>query len=389
MAGGWFESVAEAQRRARRRLPPSVYRAIVAGAQRGRTLRDNRRAFDEVGFVPAILDVPASQETARTLLGTPSALPIVLSPVGVQAVHPLGEVGVARAAAHRGVIVGLSSFASRPLEEVAAEGAPVWFQIYWSGTREAIAARVARAAGAGAVGLILTLDWSFDVGRDWGSPFIPERLDGRALARLAPEALARPAWTRSFLRAGGPPALTVPNMALPGEASPTFFGAYAEWQATPPPTREDLAWLVAQFPGPVLVKGVYRASDARALADLGVRAVSVSNHGGNNLDGTPSPLRVLASVVEAVGDRVEVLLDGGVRRGSDVAVALALGARAVLVGRAYLWGLAANGVTGVENVLDLLGGGLRATLRGLGHEVLDELGAADLVLPPGFAVGER
>ena len=385
MGPRWFESVAEAERRARRRLPPDVYRALVAGSQRGLTLADNRRAFDEIGLVPRILDVPATQDLGRTLLGTPSALPVVLSPVGVQAVHPDGEVAVARAAAARGLIVGLSSFASQPVEEVVAAGAPVWFQVYWSGSRADLAARIERAERAGVAGLVVTLDWSFDVGRDWGSPFIPERLDARALARLAPGVLARLRWAWSFARAGGPPTLRVPNMARLGQAAPTFFAAYREWQETPPPTRDDLAWLRAAYPGPLLVKGVYRASDARVLADLGFSGVSVSNHGGNNLDGTPSPLRALGEVVDAVGERVEVFLDGGVRRGSDVAKALALGAHGVLVGRAYLYGLAAAGTAGVTNVVDLLASGLRATLRGLGHATIDELGPSDLRVPAGFA----
>ncbi len=389
MGAPWFESVAEAERRARRHLPASVYRALVAGSQRGLTLADNRRAFDEIGLVPRIIDVPASQDLGRTLMGTPSSLPVVLSPVGVQAVHPDGEVAVARAAAQRGLVMGLSSFASQPVEDVVAAGAPVWFQVYWSGSRADLAARIDRARRAGVAGLVLTLDWSFDVGRDWGSPFIPERLDARALARLAPGVLARPRWLWSFVRAGGPPTLSVPNMARPGEAAPPFFTAYREWQETPPPTREDLAWLRATYPGPLLVKGVYRVEDAQVLADLGVTAVSVSNHGGNNLDGTPSPLRALGEVVAAVGDRVEVYLDGGVRRGSDVAKALALGAHGVLVGRAYLFGLAAAGTAGVANVIDLLASGLRATLRGLGHATLDELGPGDLRVPPGFGGGDH
>ena len=148
------------------------------------------------------------------------------------------------------------------------------------------------------------------------------------------------------------PDLTVPNMRRPGEPAPTFFGAYGEWMQTPLPTWEDVAWLREQWGGPFMLKGVMRVDDARRAVDAGVTAISVSNHGGNNLDGTPASIRALPAVADAVGDQIEVLLDGGIRRGSDVVKALALGARAVMIGRAYLWGLAANGQAGVENVLD-------------------------------------
>ena len=384
MGARWFESVAEAERRARRRLPPDVYRALVAGSQRGLTLADNRRAFDEIGLVPRILDVPSTQDLERAVLGTPSALPVVLSPVGVQAVHPEGEVAVARAAAARGVAMGLSSFASRSLEDVCATGAPVLFQVYWAGGRERIERRLARARAAGARGLIVTLDWTFSHGRDWGSPWIPERLDLAAMARLAPQALARPAWLYAYARARRLPELTTPNMAVDAEPAPGFFAAYGEWMATPPPSWDDLAWLRAAWDGPFMVKGVSRVDDARRVLDLGATALSVSNHGGNSLDSTPAPLRSLSAVAEAVGDRIEVLLDGGVRRGGDVAKALALGARAVMIGRAYLWGLAANGQAGVENVLDIVRGGLDSALLGLGRADVAELGRDDVVAPPDF-----
>jgi isopentenyl diphosphate isomerase/L-lactate dehydrogenase-like FMN-dependent dehydrogenase len=176
----------------------------------------------------------------------------------------------------------------------------------------------------------------------------------------------------------------VPNLRSPGGAAPTFFGAYGEWMQTPPPTWEDVKWLREEWGGPFLLKGVTRVDDAKRAVDAGVSALSVSNHGGNNLDTTPATIRILPSVAEAVGDQVEVLLDGGVRRGGDVAKALALGARAVLIGRAYLWGLAANGQAGVENVLDILRGGLDSAVLGLGHSSVHELTPEDLVIPPGF-----
>lgn len=384
MGSKWFETVAEAQRRARRRLPKSVYSALLAGSERGVTVADNVAAFDELGFAPHVAGLPAKREMATSVMGQPISLPVVLSPTGVQAVHPDGEVAVARAAAARGTAIGLSSFASKTVEEVVGANPQTFFQVYWAGSRDHIVRRLERARAAGSVGLIVTLDWSFSYGRDWGSPFIPERLDLRSMIRLAPEALARPRWLWAFVRSGGLPGLTVPNMVVPGEPVPSFFGAYGEWQQTPPPSWEDVAWLVSEWGGPVMLKGVVRVDDAKRAVDAGVTAVSVSNHGGNNLDGTPASLRALPSVVGAVGDDVEVVLDGGVRRGSDVVKAVALGARAVMVGRAYLWGLAANGQAGVENVLDVLRGGIDSTLLAIGRSSIHDLGPDDLVVPGEF-----
>ena len=291
---------------------------------------------------------------------------------------------VARAAAARGVAMGLSSFASKPVEEVVAANQQTFFQMYWVGTRDEMAARMERARKAGAVGLIATLDWSFSFGRDWGSPRIPEQMTLREMIRMAPEGLLRPAWLLEWARTGRFPDLAVPNLPTGGEAAPTFFGAYGQWMATTPPSWEDVAWLRSRWGGSFMLKGVTRIDDAKRAVDAGVTAISVSNHGGNNLDGTPATIRLLPDIARAVGDQVEVLLDGGIRRGGDVAKALALGARAVLIGRAYLWGLGAAGQAGVENVLDLLRSGLDACLLGLGHSSISELSPADLVIPEGF-----
>jgi L-lactate dehydrogenase (cytochrome)/glycolate oxidase len=380
----WFETVAEARRRARKRLPASVYGALIAGSERGQTVDDNIRAFAELGFAPHVAGHHAQRELATSALGQPISLPVIISPTGVQAVHPDGEVAVARAAAARGTAMGLSSFASKPIEEVVAANPQTFFQVYWSGSRDQLVQRLERARAAGAVGLIATLDWSFSMGRDWGSPVIPERIDLRAALRFAPEVLARPKWLTAFARTGRIPDLTVPNMANPGQPAPTFFGAYGEWMQTPPPTWDDVRWLREQWGGPFLLKGVTRIDDARRAVDAGVSAISVSNHGGNNLDGTPATIRALPAIKEAVGDSIEILLDGGVRRGSDVIKAVALGARAVMIGRAYLWGLAANGQAGVENVLDILRSGTDSALLGLGKSSIHELAPGDVVIPPSF-----
>ncbi len=385
MANPWFESIAVAQRRAKRRLPASVFNAIKGGADRGLTMSDNVAAFDELGFRPVTAGQSAGRDMATEVMGQPMSMPVMISPTGVQAVHPDGEVAVARAAAARGVVMGLSSFASMPIEDVIEANPQTLFQIYWAGDRDSMLARLARAKAAGAVGLIVTLDWSFVHSRDWGSPSIPNDMKITTLAKHVPETIVKPKWLIEWLRTGQIPALGVPNFLPKGEPPPVFMEAYGVWMGTPPPTWDDIAWLRSQWDGPFMVKGISRGDEARRAADAGATAISVSTHGGNNLDGAPGAIRVLPEVVDAVGDRIEVVMDGGIRRGSDVAKALALGAKAVMIGRAYLWGLAANGQAGVENVLDVLRMGVDSTLLGLGKGSIAELGPGDLVIPDGFS----
>jgi L-lactate dehydrogenase (cytochrome) len=174
-------------------------------------------------------------------------------------------------------------------------------------------------------------------------------------------------------------------MVAKGQPGPTFFGAYGEWMGTPPPSWDDVAWLREQWGGAFMLKGVSRVDDAKRAVDAGVSAISVSNHGGNNLDGTPATIRALSAVAAAVGDQIDVLLDGGIRRGGDAVKALALGAKAVMIGRASLWGLAANGQAGVENVLDILRSGIESALLGLGHSSVSQLSRDDLIIPEGFS----
>jgi heme/flavin dehydrogenase (mycofactocin system) len=388
MSDSWFESVAVAQRRAKRRLPKSVYSALIAGSEAGVTLADNIAAFRELGFAPHVGGAPSERDMTTTVMGEQISLPVLISPTGVQSVHPEGEVAVARAAAARGTAMGLSSFGSKPIEAVVAANPQTFFQLYWAGSREQIAGRIDRARAAGVRGLIVTLDWTFSHSRDWGSPWIPDKIDLKAIARLAPEVLLRPTWLAQWAKAGGPPDLTVPNVSPLGAPALGFFGAYGEWMMTPPPSWEDLRWLREQWDGPFMLKGITRVDDARRAVDAGFSAISVSNHGGNNLDGTPASIRALPAVAEAVGDQIEVLLDGGIRRGGDVVKALALGAKAVMIGRAYLWGLAANGQAGVENVLDIMRLGIDSALLGLGRASTAELTAGDVIVPPGFTRGQ-
>lgn len=383
----WFETVAEAQRRAQSRLPPSVYSALLAGAEAGHSYRDNLQAFDEVELVPRLAwEVPPTQgpDLSTHVMGLELSMPVLLSPTGVQAVHPDGELAVARAADARGVAMGLSSFASMPMEDVRAVLPATLFQMYWLGSRDDMLRLLDRSRKAGVPGIILTLDWSFSHGRDWGSPRIPERVNARAVARLLPEIIRRPRWASTFAYRGTIPDLTVPNLAVGGEPAPTFFGAYGKWMQTAPPTWADVEWLRGRWDGPFMIKGVWNPADARRAVDVGASAISVSNHGGNNLDGIPSPLRVLPTIAQECGGDIEIVMDGGIRRGSDVVKALALGARAVMIGRPYLWGLAAEGQAGVENVLDVIREGVVATLTGMKRNSVQSVAPGDVLVPEGF-----
>ncbi|HET7718520.1 MAG TPA: alpha-hydroxy-acid oxidizing protein, partial [Acidimicrobiales bacterium] len=274
MGNAWFETVAEAQRRSAKRLPKSVYGALMAGSEQGISRDGNLGAFAQLGFAPEVANKPPTRELATSVLGQPISMPVFISPTGVQAVHPDGEVAVARAAAARGVAMGLSSFASKPVEEVIAANPQTFFQIYWCGTRDQMLARLDRAKRAGVAGLIVTLDWSFSHGRDWGSPFIPERRNFEAARKLAPEVLRRPRWLAMWLRTGNLPDLEVPNMVVAGEAPPTFFQAYGEWMGTPPATWDDLRWLREQWEGPMMIKGIMRVDDALRARDLGADCIS-------------------------------------------------------------------------------------------------------------------
>ena len=384
MANPWFESVAEAQRRAKKRLPSSVYDALLAGNEKGVSYADNTNAFAELGLAPRVAGLHAERDLATTFMGQSISFPVVTSPTGVQAVHPDGEVAIARATAARGTAMGLGCFGSKPLAEVIAANPLTFFQMYWMGTRDQMIERLAYAKDFGAKGIILTLDWSFSYGRDWGSPVIPEKVDFKTMVQFAPQVITKPKWLASFARGGGIPDLGTPNLKNEAGQTPTFFGAYYEWMQTPPATWEDLAWLRSQWDGPFMLKGICRVDDAKLAVDAGFSTLSVSNHGGNNIDSTPAPIRVLPSIAAAVGHQIEIVMDGGIRRGSDVVKALALGAKAVMIGRPYLWALAANGQAGVENVLDILRGGIDSTTYALGHKSIHELTCEDVVMQSTF-----
>ena len=287
--------------------------ALLGGSEAGVSLDGNLAAFTQLGFAPHLVGLADERSLATEVMGQPMSLPVMISPTGVQAVDPDGEVAVARAAANRGVVMGLSSFASKPIEEVTAANPQTFFQMYWCGTKDQLSQRMERARAAGAKGLILTLDWSFSNGRDWGSPLIPEKIDLKAALRFAPEALTHPKWLAAFAKSKKIPDLTVPNLADPGQEAPTFFGAYYQWMQTPLATWDDIAWVCAEWDGEVMLKGIGRIDDARRAVDAGVTAISVSNHGGNNLDTTPAPIRSLPGIARAVGGDIDVVLDGGIK----------------------------------------------------------------------------
>lgn len=378
-----FNNLAEAERLAKKRLPRAVWLAIKAGNEQGWTLTENIRAFNDLGFSPTVFDRPVMKnlDLKTKMLGMDLDLPVLISPVGAQAIHPGGEAAAARAAARMGTAIGLSSYASNPISEVAAANPNTIFQVYWVGNRDKIAARVEEARRSGAKALMVTLDWSFTPRRDWGvPPSPPMRLNLPTMIGLTPTALSRPRWLGRYLLKGQIPQLKVPNLFNDTTTVPTFGEAWADFTTTPTPTWEDIRWLRELWGGPFMVKGISSIRDAKRCIDLGADAISVSNHGGNNIDGTPAPIRFLPAIVDAVDGQIDVMVDGGIRRGSDVVKALALGAKAVFIGRAYLYGLAVSGEDGVYKVLEILKSGIEETLFGIGKESVSELSREDLVI---------
>jgi pre-mycofactocin synthase len=380
-----IETVADAQRRAKRKLPKAVYTAILAGNENGVTFRGNVEAFKEIGFYPKVGAAIASERDMRTsVLGQDIDLPVVISPAAAQAIHPEGEVPVARAAARAGTAIGHSNFAPSRFEDVAAANPKAFFQLYWSAPRDVLAERIERFRRAGAKGLIITLDATMTQPRDWGSPTIPQNIDLPTLLRYSPMGIFNPGWVMRYLRHGKLPDLTVPNLQKPGQEPPTMVDGMVEWMSVPMPTWRDVAWLGEQWGGPYMVKGILSPDDARRALEAGATAIGVSNHGGNNLDTTPSPLRFLPGVVKAVGGQAEITFDSGIRRGADVVKVLALGAKAALIGRSWFFGLAADGERGVYEVLDAYRISIDRTLIGLGKSSIHELTPDDLIVPEGY-----
>ncbi len=376
-------NIEDLRRLARRRLPRVVFDYIDGGAEGEVTMRENCRAFEAVTFRPRQAVASENCDIRARVLGHELSFPAMLAPVGYgRLFHPGGEVVAAHAAGAAGTGFILSTISGHKLEKVkAASTGPVWYQLYLVGGRAAAEAALERAQGAGFSALVLTIDTPV--------PGMRERdhrngmkalLSGSAFAKIPflPQVLTRPGWLVSFLLDGGMPKLE--NIVVPGE------GAMTMMDVTSALTRsvivwEDLHWIRKAWQGPIVVKGILTGDDARRAVDEGAAAVVVSNHGGRQLDGVSATLRALPEIAAAVNGKAEVLMDGGVRRGSDIVKAICLGARAVLVGRAYAYGLGAAGESGVARAIEILRADVERTLRLLGCATVAELNASYVKVP--------
>jgi len=374
---------------ARARVPKSVFDYLDGGAEGEVTLRENCRIFNDVTFRPRHAIEVAKCDLRTRVLGFDLALPFLLAPVGYsRLMHPGGEVAAARAAGRAGTGYILSTISGHKLEDVkAGSTGPVFYQLYLMGGRGAAEASIERARVAGFSALVVTIDTPVSGirERDYRNG-MKELISGGALEKIPylPQILSRPGWLFSFLRDGGMPLL--PNVVVPGKGSMALVdinAALAESTAT----WADFRWIQEIWRGPIVVKGVLTGDDARHAIDAGAAAISVSNHGGRQLDGVPASLRALPEVVEAVKGRIEVFMDGGVRRGSDMVKAICMGARAVLCGRAYAYGLAAAGEAGVDRAIEILRTDLERTLRLLGCASVAELDRSYVNVPKGWEVG--
>jgi isopentenyl diphosphate isomerase/L-lactate dehydrogenase-like FMN-dependent dehydrogenase len=375
-------NIADLRRLAERRLPRVAFDYIDGGADSELTLRENCRVFDDVRFRPRCAVSLPSVDLRASVLGQELALPLLLAPVGsCRMFWPRGEAAASRAAGKAGIAYVLSTLSGTRLEEVrAASSGACWYQLYLCGGRDVALGAIARAKAAGYSALVVTIDTPIAGLRERDVRNGSQELLGSSLWTRLPWAgqmLLKPRWLVDFLRDGG--LMSFPNIELANgpmgyaDVSAALESACVCW--------DDLAWIRAAWDGPIVVKGVHTGDDARRAADAGANAVVVSNHGGRQLDGVAPTLRMLPEVVAAVDGRLEVLLDGGIRRGSDIAKALCLGAGAVLAGRAYAYGLAAGGEAGVRRAIEILQAGLARTLKLLGCASVSELDRSFLDLP--------
>jgi L-lactate dehydrogenase (cytochrome) len=367
-------NVEDLRRAARRRLPRSVFDYIDGGADGEVTLRENVRAFQDVAFRPRCAVETPPPDLRTTVIGTPISMPVIFAPVGSSRMFwPRGEEAAAATAGAAGTIYSLSTLSGCRLEDVKkATSGPAWYQLYLCGGRDVASATLQRARDAGYSALILTIDTAVAGMRERDLRNGSKQLLTRKLGPMLPyvwQFAARPSWLAGFLRDGG--LMKFPNVMLPD--GPMLYADVSLALEQSTVTWRDLRWIREIWTGPVVIKGVHTAEDARRALDEGANAICVSNHGGRQLDGVHATIRVLPEIVDAVGGRVEVLLDGGVRRGGDVVKALCLGARAVLIGRAYAYGLAAAGGPGVARAVDILRSDIVRTLKLLGCASVREL----------------
>ena len=384
-------NIGDLRRAAQARLPQVVFDYVDGGAEGEVTLRENTRAFEEVTFRPRNAVAVKKCDPRATVLGSELAMPLLLAPVGFsRLIHPKGEVCGARAAGKAGVGFTLTTISGSPVEEVgAATTGPKWYQLYLVGGREAAEAALLRARAAGFTVLAITIDtgtFGFrerDI-RNGAGTLIGGNLFAKT--RFLPQVLAHPGWLWRFMRDGR--MLVLPNVIVPGRGPMPLSETQASL-ARSVVTWADLQWIRKAWPGPVVVKGVLTGEDARRALDEGAAGIVVSNHGGRQLDGVSATLRALPEVVAAVNGRAEVLVDGGIRRGSDIAKAICLGARAVLIGRAYAYGLGAAGEAGVTRAIEILRADLQRALALLGVESIAELDRSLVDVPASWAIFSR
>ncbi len=378
-------TIADLRERARRRMPRVVFDYVDGGAEGEITLRENCSVFDEVTFRPrGAIELPELDLSTR-IAGERVAVPYVLAPVGsTRLFYPHGEELAARVASDLGTAYTLSTLSGTRLEEVrAAAPGTLWYQLYLVGGRDVASAAILRAKAAGYQALVVTIDTPVSGYRQRDLRDGIKELLSRNPFRMFPHVwqfLARPAWLARFLADGG--LMSFPNVVLPSGPMPYADVGVALEQSVV--TWADLRWIRELWDGPLIIKGVLTAEDARRAADEGAAAIVVSNHGGRQLDGVSATLRVLPEISAAVGERLDVLFDGGIRRGGDIVKALCLGARAVLVGRAYIYGLGAGGGPGVARALEILHADLVRTMRLLGCGKVGELDPSYLGLPSGW-----
>ncbi len=376
-------SISDLRTVAKRRIPSSVFDYLDGGAEGEVTLRENCRVYEDVTFRPRHAVGFAECPLKTRVLGFDLALPFLLAPVGYsRLMHPTGEVAAARAAGNAGTAYILSTISGHKLEDVkAASKGPVFYQLYLMGGRGAAEAVIDRARVAGFSALVVTIDTPVSGirERDFRNG-MKELVSGTAFEKIPylPQILAHPGWLMAFLRDGGTPPL--PNVVVPGKGPMPLVDITAALAASTV-TWSDLKWIREHWKGPIVVKGVLTADDARRSVDEGAAAISVSNHGGRQLDCVEASLRALPEVVKAVHGQTEILMDGGIRRGSDIIKALCLGARAVLCGRAYAYGLAAAGEAGVNRAIEILRTDLDRSLRLVGCPSVGQLDRSYVNVP--------
>jgi len=369
-------NIADLRRAAKNRLPKVVFDYLDGGAEDEITLRENCSAFNQWRFRPRHAVVSNTCDLRATVMGTEIALPMILAPIGYsRLMHSEGEKAAARAAGNSGIVYILSTISGHKLEDVKlSTTGQVWYQLYLLGGREAAEGAIERARSAGYSALVVTIDTAVAGMRERDLRNGMKELMRQAWlpkVRHSRQFLTRPRWLAGFLLDGGLPSL--PNVIVPGKGSLQLTDVGAALAASAV-TWNDLRWIRDSWRGPIIIKGVMTPDDARRSMDNGAEAIVVSNHGGRQLDSLPATLNVLPEIAKAVSGRLEILMDGGIRRGSDIVKAICLGASAVLIGRAYAYGMASSGYAGVAHAIKVLQNETERTLRLLGCCSLRQLG---------------